>query len=52
MTNGNVDLSEIYDKDGNELDIYTVHQTGFRKAIHILYVIDIIEQNNLISNEI
>jgi len=51
ITNGNVDLSEIYDKEGNELDMYSVHQTGFTKAIHILYVIDIIEQNNLISNE-
>lgn len=48
ITNGNLDFAEVYDKDGNELDLYTVQQTGFTKAIHILYVIDIIETNHLV----
>lgn len=48
ITNGNLDYAEVYDKEGNELDLYTVQQTGFTKAIHILYVIDIIEYNDLV----
>lgn len=48
ITNTNIDLTEIYDKEGNELDIYAVQQTGFTKAVHVLYIIDIIEYHQLI----
>lgn len=47
-TDGNIFARPIVNKKGEEQDYYSYNSTGFTKAIHILYVIDIIEQNNLV----
>ena len=48
LTNGNQNAKPILDHEGKELEYYSLSPTGFARAVHIIYVIDIIEQNGLV----
>jgi hypothetical protein len=48
LTNGNQNANPVVDEDGKELEYYSLSPTGFARAVHIIYVIDIIEQNGLV----